>query len=89
MDHVTQQNAAMVEETTAAAHSLAQETEELIRLISRFQIGENTAATSIRRNPAKSSSAARPALKTIATRGAPAAVRKATPAEATDNWEEF
>jgi methyl-accepting chemotaxis protein len=89
MDQVTQQNAAMVEETTAAAHSLSQETEQLGHLIGRFQIGESAAVTPLRRPPAKPAPAAKPALKTVATRGAPAAVRKAAPAEATDSWEEF
>jgi methyl-accepting chemotaxis protein len=37
MDKVTQQNAAMVEETTAAAQSLAQETETLEILVQRFK----------------------------------------------------
>lgn len=39
MDQGTQQNAAMVEETTAAAHSLAREADSLFRLVSQFQIG--------------------------------------------------
>ncbi len=39
MDQVTQQNAAMVEQTTASSHSLAQETAELVRLTERFRIG--------------------------------------------------
>jgi methyl-accepting chemotaxis protein len=38
MDQVTQQNAAMVEESTAASHGLAQETGELADLIGRFQV---------------------------------------------------
>jgi methyl-accepting chemotaxis protein len=38
MDQVTQQNAAMVEETTAASHSLAQEANELSRLINGFRV---------------------------------------------------
>jgi methyl-accepting chemotaxis protein len=38
MDQVTQKNAAMVEETTAAAHALAGETEELGRLVGRYKI---------------------------------------------------
>ena len=38
MDQVTQKNAAMVEETTAAAHALADETEELGRLVARYRI---------------------------------------------------
>ncbi|MQB40404.1 methyl-accepting chemotaxis protein [Rhizobium sp. ICMP 5592] len=37
MDKVTQQNAAMVEETTAAAQSLTQETENLADLVHRFR----------------------------------------------------
>ena len=38
MDRATQQNAAMVEETTAAARSLAGEAQELKQLVSRFNI---------------------------------------------------
>jgi methyl-accepting chemotaxis protein len=38
MDQVTQKNAAMVEEMTAAAHGLAGETEELGQLVARYQI---------------------------------------------------
>ncbi|QXX74661.1 methyl-accepting chemotaxis protein [Methylovirgula sp. HY1] len=39
MDQVTQQNAAMVEETTAASHSLMEETERLAQLLSSFKVG--------------------------------------------------
>ena len=35
---MTQQNAAMVEETTAAARSLASEAQSLMQLVSRFQV---------------------------------------------------
>ncbi len=38
MDQVTQQNAAMVEETTAASHALSKESTDLSGLISRFRI---------------------------------------------------
>ncbi|BEU99355.1 methyl-accepting chemotaxis protein [Novosphingobium olei] len=38
MDRLTQQNAAMAEETNAAARSLAEEAEELSRLVGRFRI---------------------------------------------------
>jgi len=38
MDKMTQQNAAMVEESTAAARSLAAEADELAALVSRFQL---------------------------------------------------
>ncbi|MDB5446727.1 MAG: methyl-accepting chemotaxis sensory transducer, partial [Phenylobacterium sp.] len=39
MDQVTQQNAAMVEQATAASRILADETKELSRLVSRFSVG--------------------------------------------------
>jgi methyl-accepting chemotaxis protein len=41
MDQVTQQNAAMVEESTAASHALAREAQDLARLISRFKVGKD------------------------------------------------
>ena len=44
MDQVTQQNAAMVEEATAASHSLSEEAQELTRLIGLFRIGESVSA---------------------------------------------
>jgi methyl-accepting chemotaxis protein len=39
MDQVTQQNAAMVEQSTAASHALMQEMERLIELMGRFRFG--------------------------------------------------
>jgi methyl-accepting chemotaxis protein len=42
MDHVTQQNAAMVEETTAASHALRQNVGELTGLIGRFDVGDTS-----------------------------------------------
>ncbi len=39
MDQATQKNAAMVEETTAASHSLASEAESLRQLLTRFDLG--------------------------------------------------
>jgi methyl-accepting chemotaxis protein len=43
MDQVTQQNAAMVEQSTAASHGLSGEAQELARLVGQFNIGEETA----------------------------------------------
>jgi methyl-accepting chemotaxis protein len=40
MDHMTQQNAAMVEEATSATQSMADEANELTRLIGRFEIDD-------------------------------------------------
>ena len=49
MDQMTQQNAAMVEQTTAASRSLAQEASELARLIGRFTLGGAGDASAPRR----------------------------------------
>ena len=43
MDQVTQQNAAMVEESTAACHALATEAEELAKSVSRFVVSQKLA----------------------------------------------
>ncbi len=50
MDQVTQQNAAMVEESTAASHSLAQEADVLAASVARFKVaqGANAVAASAR-----------------------------------------
>ena len=53
MDRVTQQNAAMVEETTAASHTLAHEARLLAESVARFDIGDSKAVpTSARRQAA-------------------------------------
>jgi methyl-accepting chemotaxis protein len=76
MDRVTHQNAAMVQETTAATVSLADDAEEVARLVGHFQTADqrkiNTVPTA--RDAAFSSnsprgSAARPAFKTIGSAG--------------------
>ncbi len=82
MDQVTQQNAAMVEESTAASHALSRETEELSSLVGRFQLGEGSAApASARRAPARPVAQ----LRTAGRGGA--ALRQ--PAPAGDDWQEF
>ena len=52
MDQMTQQNAAMVEQSTAASHALAQDAEELAQLAQRFQIGGDAPARPAGRAPA-------------------------------------
>jgi methyl-accepting chemotaxis protein len=42
MDQVTQQNAAMVEQSTATSHTLAQESDALARLVQRFTLRDNS-----------------------------------------------
>jgi methyl-accepting chemotaxis protein len=97
MDQVTQQNAAMVEQSTAASHALARETAELVALTKQFQIGETPAAGNVptRRPPPKLAprqagpgpSRAKPPLLRVVTTTAAAPAKQAKPKEA--GWEEF
>jgi methyl-accepting chemotaxis protein len=97
MDQVTQQNAAMVEQTTAASHSLADQANELAALIGRFRLGQDARPAARVSAPATTAPAARkptpPApkqrrslLQTLTGRGSNLAV-KAEPSE--ESWEEF
>ncbi len=52
MDQSTQQNAAMVEETSAAARNLSNEVAQLAEQASRFRIGEAAPAAAARPSPA-------------------------------------
>jgi methyl-accepting chemotaxis protein len=91
MDHVTQQNAAIVEETTAASHGLSREIEKLMDLVGRFETGHEPAAEPAHREVrnAAPQQKTRTALKTISTRGVPSAVRKLEAIANEQNWEEF
>jgi methyl-accepting chemotaxis protein len=91
MDQMTQQNAAMVEETSAASQTLAHEGEELARLISRFKLGASAGRRSqgAPRQPVGTARPSTPAPQKIvrASSGGRAAV--AVAASAPDSWEEF
>lgn len=52
MDQVTQQNAAMVEETTAASTALAGEAEKLRQMIARFQLAGRRSMPAANTGPA-------------------------------------
>ncbi len=60
MDHVTQQNAAMVEQSTAATHSLKRDTAGLVGLIGRFTLDDGA------RRPGVAPSLTLPGLDAIA-----------------------
>ncbi len=88
MDGVTQQNAAMVEEATAAARSLSAEADELARQVARFRMSEGEAPKPI------------PAVHQLQNRAADAGRRIARSARrsagggaaavaASDDWSEF
>jgi methyl-accepting chemotaxis protein len=47
MDQMTQQNAAMVEETTAASHNLSREAVQLGELVQQFQVGGSKAKRTV------------------------------------------
>ncbi|MCQ0990277.1 methyl-accepting chemotaxis protein, partial [Jiella sp. LLJ827] len=96
MDKVTQQNAAMVEESTAAAQTLQSETDELAQVVARFKTAKagGTAAHAARPAPkpanpsgAVSRSSSKPVPQMRATGSGGAAQKVAAPAE--ENWEEF
>ncbi|KQT60695.1 MULTISPECIES: methyl-accepting chemotaxis protein [unclassified Aureimonas] len=86
MDKVTQQNAAMVEETTAAAQTLSGETEELAVLVSSFRTNRRAAAQSPARKAApRAATAPRKPVPQMRATGQ----TKAAPAEAADDWQDF
>ena len=100
MDQVTQQNAAMVEQSTAASHNLAQEAQGLAGSVGMFRIGDqHTPPPAIARKATTSTPARRPPAAAFAARhGAPqvrtsgrdgAALRKPAPQSGADEWEEF
>ncbi|MBW8813123.1 MAG: HAMP domain-containing protein [Caulobacterales bacterium] len=82
MDQVTQQNAAMVEEATAASHSLVTESEALARLIARFQLGAGSPAAAAA--PARRPQHTATAMKTVGRGGAAPKVEADE-----DAWDEF
>jgi methyl-accepting chemotaxis protein len=97
MDQVTQQNAAMVEETSAATGKLASEAGNLLALISHFKIGEEVPrAAAWQAGPVTATSEHRPRLSPVkamagtlarAFGGRSAAAAQAAPAAS--DWEEF
>jgi methyl-accepting chemotaxis protein len=93
MDQVTQQNAAMVEETTASSVTLAEEAQTLKTLVARFRTSYGTQDNAgALRAAAQQMRAPAPARRASP---APAPVRKPRPqthganALAQDAWEEF
>ncbi len=93
MDQATQQNAAMVEESTAASHSLATDAENLNHLISRFQIGDGQGLRVIGAAGTMAASKPSPA-HALLSKVAGAFNNTSAPARSkavgsTEKWEEF
>ncbi|MBP2234727.1 methyl-accepting chemotaxis protein [Sinorhizobium kostiense] len=91
MDQGTQQNAAMVEQSTAAAHSLACEAEALFQLLAQFNIGTQPATRSNRRpQVAAAAATSRPAPSPARQLSAKlSASFQGNAALSTDNWKEY
>ena len=103
VDQVTQSNASMVEETTAAVHNLSQETEELGALVGKYKLTHHSddglrselkrIAPHAFRNPASAPS--RSPSPAPANRSAPRAIAKSSAAraqaaaDADEEWREF
>ncbi len=93
MDQVTQQNAAMVEQSTAASHALSNEAAQLERLIGRFQVGAEVHELPTRADrPAISASrpATAPTRESFRQRYVQGAnALKVAPSSRPGEWEEF
>lgn len=93
MDQTTQQNAAMVEQATAASSTLANEADKLRQLVSRFQLGNGGmgragAAPMVVTSPARHVAAPSPA-RNLVNKLARAVGGGGSAAVAVQNWEEF
>lgn len=97
MDQVTQQNAAMVEETTAASSVLSNEAETLRSLVARFRVSTHAtgqvqnAPQALRQvvQSMRAPQANRPAPASPRAKPAPKAAIAVGSAAVADEWEEF
>jgi methyl-accepting chemotaxis protein len=86
LDHVTQQNAAMFEETTAASHALTSEADALAAAVARFRLDQNVQSVAKFNALPKPSAEAKPAI--ARTNGALAVKMEEEP-DLDEGWEEF
>jgi methyl-accepting chemotaxis protein len=90
MDKVTQQNAAMAEESTAASHALAQEANELTRLIGKFKVDDGASEGFLPEvRPASRGLRQGQAILRTMSSGSAAVAVKLEDALDQDGWEEF
>jgi hypothetical protein len=105
MDQATQQNAALVEESAAAAESMKVQAQQLVQAVAVFKLSDNGGHTAAavppvsgvvadRRGPNRAKNVVRPAFESKSVK-VPAAAAKVTqvfsaPAKTgTDDWESF
>jgi len=89
MDQVTQQNAAMVEESTAASHSLAEEADALERSLATFNTGAKAPRTSSGFGAPAPRSAPPAIAAALKHTGRGGAALKPRAAPEPEQWEEF
>ena len=88
IDEVTQHNAALVEESAAAAESLQEQAEGMVRMIGTFRLSGQAAAAGL--PPSRPSAPAPATLRAPAAARSPApSPRPPLPAGDDDEWEEF
>lgn len=97
LDQVTQQNAAMFEQTTAASHALNSEAEALNQTMARFEIGireidepkpENE-ASSVEQFVSSRASRAKTPNRSLSGTAGTAALSRAVEDEIDDDWDDF
>jgi len=97
MDQATQQNAALVEQSAAAAESLRRQAHDLLTAVSVFRTGgasghalPTQAPAPARAKPVRPMPAARPEVNPQPVPAAPAPVPTAAPVHSgSDDWETF
>ena len=98
MEHVVQQNAAMVEEASGATKALSQQAQGLLELVSRFRLGDAPPQKARPASPpaAPAQDAKRPTIKVRQAQLPPAyaaavavATRSGKPDASKGSWEEF
>jgi methyl-accepting chemotaxis protein len=94
MDEMTQQNAALVEESAAAARAMHEQATELSRQVSFFQVTGTTAASPAARSPRKDATQQEMETVFAAVRSTPVATaarpsRPSEPAADAGVWKEF
>jgi methyl-accepting chemotaxis protein len=85
LDQVTQQNAAMFEETTAASQNLVAQADALSARMSRFHVGGKPAAPARARTEPRSAAPAAPETRVASPKVSGTLALK--PSE--DDWEDF
>jgi methyl-accepting chemotaxis protein len=85
MDEMTQQNAALVEQSSAAANSLQEQSENLIQMVAFFDLGEQKDDEVIKARPEKKPASKKAAPKKPKT--SPAGAAAST--DSADDWQEF